>query len=69
MTYKKIQELYKKEFNRTIKTCWIADVKRELGLTTRTSGNRISETSVKYPCPNGEIRVWLRKILTTSDSK
>jgi hypothetical protein len=65
MKYKKIQELYKNEFNRTIKTCWIADVKRELNLTTRVSANRISTDSVKYPCPNEEIRVWLRKILTT----
>jgi len=27
MTYREIQERYKKEFNRTIKTCWIADIK------------------------------------------
>lgn len=26
-----IQQHYKETFNRTIKTCWIADVKRELG--------------------------------------
>ncbi|TPG45332.1 hypothetical protein [Flavobacterium pectinovorum] len=63
MTYKTIQELYKKQFNKTIKTCWIADVKRELGLTTRISKNRINKDSVKYPCPNEEIKIWLREIL------
>lgn len=63
MTYKKIQKLYKDQFNKTIKTCWIADVKRELGLTTRISKNRISNNSVKYSCPNEEIKIWLREIL------
>ncbi|MNQ94592.1 hypothetical protein D3C85_1101140 [compost metagenome] len=63
MTYKTIQELYKNQFNKTIKTCWIADVKRELGLTTRISKNRINKDSVKYPCPNEEIKIWLREIL------
>lgn len=63
MTYKTIQELYKNQFNKTIKTCWIADVKRELGLTTRISKNRISKDYVKYPCPNEEIKIWLREIL------
>jgi hypothetical protein len=63
MTYKTIQELYKNQFNKTIKTCWIADVKRELGLTTRISKNRINVDSVKYPCPNEEIKIWLREIL------
>lgn len=65
MTYKTIQELYKKQFYRTIKTCWIADVKRELGLTTRISKNRISKDSVKYPCHNEEIKVWLKEILVS----
>lgn len=64
MTYKNIQQLYKDQFNKTIKTCWIADVKRELGLTTRILKNRISNKTVKYPCPDGEIKIWLREILT-----
>ncbi len=63
MSYKSIQQLYKETFNRTIKTCWIADVKRELGLTKRKSYNRLNEDSVKYPCPDGEIKNWLRNIL------
>ncbi|GAA4776668.1 MULTISPECIES: hypothetical protein [Flavobacterium] len=63
MTYKMIQELYRETFNRTIKTCWIADVKRELGQTTRKSYNRLDGNSVKYPCPDGKIKIWLRNIL------
>lgn len=64
MTYKNIQLLFKNEFDRTIKTCWIADVKRELGLTTRVSKNRINQNTVKYPCPENEIKIWLRNILS-----
>lgn len=62
-TYKTIQELYRKEFNKTIKTCWIADVKRELGLTTRISSNRINRHSVKCPCPSREVRNRIKKII------
>ena len=40
MTYKQIQACYKRRFNKTIKTCWIADVKRQLGLRVRNSYNR-----------------------------
>ena len=58
-----IQEHYKKTFGKTIKTCWIADVKRELGQTTRKSHNRLNENSVKYPCSNAEVRNWLIQLL------
>ncbi|RXR17371.1 hypothetical protein EQG63_11190 [Flavobacterium amnicola] len=64
MTYKSIQELYKETFNRTIKTCWIADVKRELGQTTRKSYNRLDDNTVKYPCPNDDVRNWLIQLLS-----
>lgn len=40
MTYKVIPEIYKRHYDRTIKTCWIADIKRQLGLTTRKASNR-----------------------------
>ncbi|MCM4153594.1 hypothetical protein DHD05_18530 [Arenibacter sp. N53] len=63
MTYKQIQSLAKKELGRTIKPCWIADVKRELGLTTRVAFNRISSLEIKDPCPEGEVREWLLNIL------
>jgi len=63
MTYKQIQEKAKVELGRSIKPCWIADVKRELGLTTRIAYNRISKSKVKYPCPDGFIKDWLLKNL------
>ena len=63
MTYKEIQILYKKQFNKSLKTCFIADVRRELGLTNRIAFNRINLDSVKYPCTNEEIRQWLISIL------
>ncbi len=63
MTYKEIQECYKRHFNKSVKTCWIADVKREMGLTTRIAYNRIDNNKVRYPCSDPEIRKRLIKIL------
>jgi len=64
MKYEEMQEKFKEQFGKTLKSCWIADVKRELGIPTRISPNRINLNSVKYPCPEGEIKNWLKKILT-----
>lgn len=63
MTYKKIQESYKKQYYTTVKTCWIADVKREFGLVTRVAYNRINTETVKNPCPNQLIKERLIKII------
>lgn len=63
MTYKIIQETYKETFGKTLKSCWIADVKRELGQPIRISYNRLNKNSVKHPCPDGETKNWLKKIL------
>lgn len=63
MTYKEIQESYKNEYGTTIKSCWIADVKRKLGKTTRKAYNRISKKKVKYPCPNNVIRTRIEQYL------
>lgn len=63
MTYKDIQDKYKSKFKSTIKSCWIADAKRSLGLTTRKAYNRINKNSVKYPCPNAEIKTRIIKII------
>jgi hypothetical protein len=68
MTYKEIQQCYYKQFNRTLKTCWIADVKRERGFTTRIAYNRIDSTRVKYPCENQEINKWLIEILSSKSA-
>ncbi len=63
MTYKEIQNKGEKDLGIVIKNCWIADVKRELGLVTKTAHNRISQKEVKYPCPDGPIKEWLLNIL------
>lgn len=51
MTYKQIQDCYKKHFQQTIKTCWIADVKRQLGLPVRNAHNRKTATIINK-CPS-----------------
>jgi hypothetical protein len=33
------------------KTCWIAHVKSDFGVTARSAPNRIDATRRKYPCP------------------
>lgn len=34
-----------------VKTCHVADIRRELGLTRGSAPNRIDATSVTNPCP------------------
>lgn len=50
-TYREIQEDIRNRFHRTVKTCWIADVKDSYGLTARVAYNRASSMERKYPCP------------------
>jgi hypothetical protein len=66
MTYKSIQSEYKIKHGKTIKSCWIADVKRELHLTKRIAYNRIDAEFVRYPCPTNEIRENIKKIIQES---
>lgn len=61
VTYEKAQIIYKKRYRRTVKTCWIADIKRKHGKTKCQSWNRIG-TKPKYPCPT-DIFPKLEKIL------
>jgi len=49
-TYKQIQEHVKGHHGWTPETCWIAEEKREYGLTTRIAPNRKGDGPVK-PCP------------------
>ncbi len=51
-TYREIQLDVRNRYGRTIKTCWIADVKAQHGLTSRVAHNRLSITERKYPCPS-----------------
>ncbi|HXC02719.1 MAG TPA: hypothetical protein VNU49_08725 [Opitutaceae bacterium] len=56
-TYREIQEFVRKRHQRTVKTCHIAHVKRDLGYqmrARRTKGRR------KYPCPE-EFRPWIKE--------
>lgn len=69
MTYNMIASEFRKRHNRHIKSCWIADVKRELGMTTRVASNRISISDVKYPCPTKEIRDRIKSILLSGENK
>jgi len=63
MTYREIQKYYRNKYNTTIKSCWIADVKRELGLPTRRAHNRKNEGFVIYPCPKGEVKKRIKSII------
>ena len=49
-TYREIIECVRRRTGRTVKTCWIAEVKRELGLTTRVAWNR-GQGRGAPPCP------------------
>ena len=51
MTYKQIQEEHLRLHNRTVKNCWIADVKRELGMPVRMAPNRGNPDVIKNKCP------------------
>jgi len=49
--YVKIKDEYKRQYGRTVKTCWIADVKRKVGLPTKVSNRRINPNEIANPCP------------------
>lgn len=50
-TYRQVQDDIRLRHGSVVKTCWIADVKAQHGLTTRTAPNRISSSARKHPCP------------------
>jgi len=50
-TYKLIQKFIGDKHGYVPKTCWIAHVKSDHGLVTRTAPNRASVSERKYPCP------------------
>jgi hypothetical protein len=51
-TYSQIQEYVREKFGNSIKSCWISDVKRQVGLPVRMANNRIDKTKRVYPCPD-----------------
>ena len=50
-TYKEIQDRVRSMEGYVPKTCWIAHVMSDHGLTTRMASNRISPTTRAAPCP------------------
>ena len=50
-TYRQIQNETNRRCGFVPKTCWIADVKAELGLISRAAANRIDAGQRKHPCP------------------
>ncbi len=65
MTYKTIQNEYHKVYNKTIKSCWIADVKREMGLPVREAYNRENPNIIKNRCMDLEVRERIKAIVRT----
>ena len=61
-SYRQVQEAYSRRHGRTVKTCWIADVKRKHGKTVRQAHNRIDPAEPKYPCPD-DIYPKLEKVM------
>jgi hypothetical protein len=50
-TYSEIQDYIRAKDGFSVKTCWIADIKRSHGLITRSAPNRIDPLRPTYPCP------------------
>jgi hypothetical protein len=50
-TYRQIQEWVRARDGFVPKTCWIAHVMSDLGLTKSIAPNRASSGHRKYPCP------------------
>ena len=64
LTYKQIQSEHARLFGSpVIQNYWIADVKRELGLTKRIAYNRKDKNSAVKPCPSDLLRERLRRII------
>lgn len=68
MTYRSIQDEYRAIFNKTIKNCWIADVKRELGFQMKDAPNRINPDIIKNRCLDQEVRERIKTIIRKQKS-
>lgn len=51
-TYKEIQNYIKVKYSKSVKICWIADMKEYHGLKKKVAPNRISLDSKTNPCPD-----------------
>ena len=61
-TYSEIQEWIQHRHGVSIKTCWIAQVKKKCGLEVRVAVNRIDGNVRQYPCPENK-RAFIKKAL------
>ena len=50
-TYKQVAECVQRRIGRTVRSCWIAEVKRETGLTKNAAWNR-GQGKGAPPCPD-----------------
>lgn len=53
-TYKDIQTYVKEQKGFSIKTCWIAEMKNQLGMPMGKASNRYDEDTRTNPCPEGK---------------
>ncbi len=56
-TYAQIRAFVKDGAGFVPRTCWIADVKAQRGLTTRIAHNRLDPTSRVHSCPESKRHV------------
>lgn len=56
--YRRVLEVVRGRYGRSVKTCWIADVKEGLGLNPRRAWNRLPGTGRANPCPG-----WARPLI------
>ena len=66
MTYAEIQAVYCKLYGTTVKTCWIAEVKRKYGKTTRRAWNSGTGGGAP-PCPEDVFRRLEKVMKETGD--
>ena len=52
-TYKEIQDYVKEKYGFIPKTCWIADLKSQYGLTTKVAYNRKGKKQI-HSCPENK---------------
>ena len=53
-TYHQIQKYIRAKYGYQPKTCWIADVKEQVGLPVRRAWNRLSNER-QVPCPSEKV--------------
>ena len=53
-TYVQLQSHIKSTAGFTVKTCWLADIMSQYGLTRRFALNRIDPSRRVHPCPSSK---------------